>query len=390
MAYEFGTVKGTRPDGGIEIAGDNQTIYRISPTQLEQFGIAHLHEGSRVRLTIHAGQIEKVTILSAVAAGIASGQPDQPTDTDIPPARDSRDTKLPVNETASTVWRRGKVLGIGTYHGAVEDEQQRQYSYRTNRFASLSLRVGDVVLFRHDDAIGEIIEMQLIERAASGRGQSHPCDDNGLSTQIERPAIRQLITRLCEEQRLSWHWISPPKAEDAQDAAIYLEPDMIAIIRRKINGFHKLFAHQAIALDALRSGSHVMVLTPTASGKTLCYNPAVLAALQSDPAATALYVFPLNALMLDQKNTLDTLAEGLVAHGVDVRIGHLRGGMDKADRDEVIKRPPRVIVTNPEMLAWLLDQVDEGGLRQFIRNLRFIVLDEAHVYRGVPVNIGVD
>jgi DEAD/DEAH box helicase domain-containing protein len=141
-------------------------------------------------------------------------------------------------------------------------------------------------------------------------------------------------------------------------------------------GIDRLYTHQAEAIDQARMGHHLIVTTPTASGKSLCYNAPVLEALLLDPRARALYLFPTKALAQDQRGKL----EALRLHP-DVSTATYDGDTPKEERGWV-KRNARLVITNPDMLhVGILPY--HTGWGTFFRSLRYVVVDEAHVYRGV-------
>lgn len=143
-------------------------------------------------------------------------------------------------------------------------------------------------------------------------------------------------------------------------------------------GYEGLFSHQADALDAIHAGADVVVATPTASGKSLIYNLATLAACADAPDARALYLFPTKALAHDQVAALDALAD---ACGVDAR-PHAYDGDTPADARRAIRRAARVVVTNPDMLhAGILPH--HSRWQGLFNSLRYVVIDEAHAYRGI-------
>lgn len=143
-------------------------------------------------------------------------------------------------------------------------------------------------------------------------------------------------------------------------------------------GIKELYCHQAQALEHIRAGRDVVVATPTASGKSLVYHLAVLAACAQDAEARALYLFPTKALAHDQVVSLDALAD---ACGVDAR-PHAFDGDTPADARKVIRQAARVVVSNPDMLhRTLMPQHDRWAA--FFGGLRYVVLDEVHTYRGV-------
>lgn len=145
-------------------------------------------------------------------------------------------------------------------------------------------------------------------------------------------------------------------------------------------GIHKLFSHQAKAVDLLRQGRHTGVITPTASGKTLIYNLAVTDALLRDGQSHALYLFPLKALAQDQFNNLKLFFEKTGESNLTAAI--YDGDTPAGQRAKIKKIPPRVIFTNPDMLHYGLLAYPENW-RQFFKHLKFIIIDEAHTYRGV-------
>lgn len=143
-------------------------------------------------------------------------------------------------------------------------------------------------------------------------------------------------------------------------------------------GFEQLYTHQAEALAAIHAGEDVVVATPTASGKSLIYNGATLSACAEDPAARALYLFPTKALAHDQVTALDSLAD---ACGVDAT-PHAYDGDTPADARRAIRRAARVVVTNPDMLhAGILPH--HSRWQGLFNCLRWVVIDEAHAYRGI-------
>ncbi|GAA5961287.1 hypothetical protein JCM21900_006508 [Sporobolomyces salmonicolor] len=141
-----------------------------------------------------------------------------------------------------------------------------------------------------------------------------------------------------------------------------------------------LYSHQARALNALSRGSNVIVSTSTSSGKSLIYQLPVVQALEEDPEVTALYVFPTKALAQDQMRALGELVAE-VAGLEGVRIATFDGDTAKEDRD-YIRENANVIFTNPDMLhVSILPQ--EERWRRFFRKLRFVVVDELHIYAGL-------
>ena len=142
-------------------------------------------------------------------------------------------------------------------------------------------------------------------------------------------------------------------------------------------GIESLYSHQAEAIRLLRRGANVIVSTSAASGKSLCYHLPVLEALLDDRSGRALYLFPAKALAQDQSRFLDRLAP----KGRRVRHGLFDGDTPTQDRAG-IRRTSQVLITNPDMLH-LGILPNHRSWYQLLRGLRYVVIDEAHVYRGV-------
>lgn len=146
-------------------------------------------------------------------------------------------------------------------------------------------------------------------------------------------------------------------------------------------GIQRLYAHQAEALDLAREGRNVLAVTPTASGKTLVFALPVLETLLAEPGSRALFLYPTKALAQDQVASLRRLAAatGLLR---PPRFEIYDGDTPDATRRRIRSDPPEVLVTNPDMLHHgILAHHDDW--RPLLERLRWVVLDELHVYRGV-------
>ena len=140
-------------------------------------------------------------------------------------------------------------------------------------------------------------------------------------------------------------------------------------------GLDSLYEHQALAWEAAARGEHVIVTTGTASGKTLAFNLPVLDALAREPKTRALYLYPTKALAQDQARSVTALR----VPGVRPAI---YDGDTETERRWQIRRSANLVLTNPDMLhVGVLPHHDRWG--DALANLRYVVVDEAHVYRGV-------
>lgn len=144
-------------------------------------------------------------------------------------------------------------------------------------------------------------------------------------------------------------------------------------------GLLPLYTHQAEAVSYARQGRNVMVSTSSASGKTLCYNIPVLEAILTEKGSRAFYLFPTKALAQDQLRNLRELFCPDLSHTDD--FATFDGDTPQAERAE-IRAGARVILTNPDMLHLGILPNHQSWSR-FLRRLRYVVVDEAHIYRGV-------
>ena len=144
-------------------------------------------------------------------------------------------------------------------------------------------------------------------------------------------------------------------------------------------GVSSLYSHQAEGIGKALDGENVVVATPTASGKTLVYNVPVIATLLANPAAHALYIFPLKALEQDQYNELRTL---LLSLGRGLSVDIYDGDTPAQRRRQIRAAPPNVLITTPDMLHAGLLAFHEAWAA-FLARLRYVVIDELHTYSGV-------
>lgn len=157
-----------------------------------------------------------------------------------------------------------------------------------------------------------------------------------------------------------------------------LHPQLAEALRHR--GIDQLYCHQAEAFDAARRGQHTVVTTGTASGKSLTYLLPVVQAVLEDPSARSILLFPTKALTQDQLRGVLGLTDGLT----DCRIeaGVYDGDTPPAERTRIRDRA-HLVLTNPDMLnAALLPSHGRQGFAHIFRNIKYIVIDELHSYRG--------
>ena len=139
----------------------------------------------------------------------------------------------------------------------------------------------------------------------------------------------------------------------------------------------KLYNHQADAYEAIKEGEHVIITTPTASGKTMAFNLPIMETMIEEKDATALYIYPAKALSNDQLHVLESLEEEL---GIKINPRTYDGDTPRGDK-KGIRENSRIVLTNPYQLHLILSWHHQWS--RFYRNLRYIVIDESHYYKGV-------
>lgn len=172
-----------------------------------------------------------------------------------------------------------------------------------------------------------------------------------------------------------WRTI-PAREADYADFPGALRPELRAALEEK--GIRRLYTHQASAFQLIASGRNVVTVTPTASGKTMTYNLPVMQKLLEDDSARALYLFPTKALAQDQ---VAELQETVQTMGVDIKT-HTYDGDTPPTVRTAIRNSGHIVVTNPDMLHSAILPHHTKWVKLF-ENLKFIVIDEIHTYRGV-------
>src|SRR5579863_3899585 len=169
---------------------------------------------------------------------------------------------------------------------------------------------------------------------------------------------------------------TPARPAEYADFREDLNPKLREVLVHR--GIERLYTHQAEACERIRSGFNAVIVTPTASGKTLCYNLPVLNRLIAEPGARAMYLFPTKALAEDQLDELYGLIEALDSN----LCAFTYDGDTPQDARRAIRQRANIVLTNPDMLHTGILPHHTKWARLF-ENLRYIVVDELHYYRGV-------
>ena len=180
-------------------------------------------------------------------------------------------------------------------------------------------------------------------------------------------------------------WITAVRTVPARDAAYAAWPEALDVRLKaalEARGVTRLYSHQARAIEHAVAGRHVVITTPTASGKTLCYNAPTLHAILQNPASRALYLFPTKALAQDQLAELHEVC-GRVHESADAEIAVFTyDGDTPQDARRAIRTRAQIVLSNPDMLhSGILPHHPRWA--KLFENLRFVVIDELHAYRGV-------
>ncbi len=189
------------------------------------------------------------------------------------------------------------------------------------------------------------------------------------------PEALQELRDTLGDRITAWQMI-PPRPARYLDYPGWVPARLRAALEQR--GISRLYTHQRAAADLVRTGRNVAVVTPTASGKTVCYNLPVLTAVLERPETRALYLFPTKALSQDQLAEL----HGLVSvAGGDIKT-YTYDGDTPATARRAIRNAGHIVLTNPDMLHTGILPHHTKWVRLF-ENLRFVVIDELHQYRGV-------
>lgn len=199
---------------------------------------------------------------------------------------------------------------------------------------------------------------------------------------LQNGNIKEYISSLLASRQMApqvvFHKLLPPQPLKTAPTLKSLPAELIRMV--KYFGITDFYSHQARAIDLVRAGNHVVVATPTASGKTLIYNVPVLERILRNPEARALYLFPLKALAQDQMKGFLKMTEGLQGDKPSAAI--YDGDTTAWHRKKIRLDPPNVVLTNPEMLHLAILPHHEKWV-ELLSGLQVVVIDEVHTYRGV-------
>lgn len=192
--------------------------------------------------------------------------------------------------------------------------------------------------------------------------------------------MQELLTMFREDdmyqQNIAYWKTIPPKDAISDPFPLELNDSIQKALLSR--GIPSLYSHQKSAFDAAIRGENVVAVTPTASGKTLCYNLPVLQSIATNPNNRALYIFPTKALAQDQKSELNEFIDEME---LDIK-SYTYDGDTPANVRQVVRQAGHVVITNPDMLHSAILPHHTKWVSLF-ENLSYVVIDELHIYRGV-------
>lgn len=178
-------------------------------------------------------------------------------------------------------------------------------------------------------------------------------------------------------KNIAFRQVSPSRGAIQRPFPDQIPSQICDLLRKK--GITSLYLHQAEALEAISMGENVVLSTGTSSGKSLCYTIPILSRQMSDPGSTALLLFPTKALANDQYNTFSEFAQALYGKAANPAI---YDGDTPASQRSAIRKSANILMSNPDMLhQGILPH--HTNWAKFFSRLRYVVIDEMHIYRGV-------
>src|SRR5947207_13069566 len=199
---------------------------------------------------------------------------------------------------------------------------------------------------------------------------------------LSKPSgVREFLGELKKSDSVSGYHHIPSREPVLVDFPADLHPAIRTVLETR--GITKLYSHQRESFELARAGNNVVIVTPTASGKTLCYNLPVIQRIVENPDARALYLYPTKALTYDQLDDLMQWANVLGPAAGSAEIGvYSYDGDTPQDARAAVRSRGHIVLSNPDMLhKGILPHHTKWA--KLFENVRFIVIDELHTYRGI-------
>ena len=195
-----------------------------------------------------------------------------------------------------------------------------------------------------------------------------------------RKSLQEILKELKINDEFKENIVTWQTIEEKPAQTVPFPENLHPFLRKALQskGIEQLYTHQKLAYEKITEGISIVAVTPTASGKTLCYNLPVLQAILKNPDSRALYMFPTKALAQDQKSEINEIIQ---AAGVDIN-SYTYDGDTPANIRQRVRKAGHVVITNPDMLHSAILPHHTKWVSLF-ENLKFVVIDELHTYRGV-------
>ena len=195
-----------------------------------------------------------------------------------------------------------------------------------------------------------------------------------------RKSLQEILKDLRMNDEFKENIVTWQTIEEKPAQTVPFPENLHPVLRKSLQskGIEQLYTHQKSAYEKITDGKSIVTVTPTASGKTICYNLPVLQAILTNPDSRALYIFPTKALAQDQKSEINEIIQ---AAGVDIN-SYTYDGDTPANIRQKVRKAGHVVITNPDMLHSAILPHHTKWVSLF-ENLKFVVIDELHSYRGV-------
>jgi DEAD/DEAH box helicase domain-containing protein len=205
-------------------------------------------------------------------------------------------------------------------------------------------------------------------------------EEEGDQTMNVKRDLTQLLEQFRQDERFRKHVVHWETIPPREARTVPFPSGMDERIRQTLSkrGIASLYTHQETSFRLVQEGKHIVAVTPTASGKSMCYHLPVLQTLTEEPQARALYLFPTKALAQDQKSELHELINEM---GLSIK-SETYDGDTPAQIRQTIRKAGNIVITNPDMLHSAILPHHTKWV-SFFEHLRYVVIDELHTYRGV-------
>lgn len=281
---------------------------------------------------------------------------------------------VPTSATMDVITRRNDTFrrAVDTLLAACTEAVRRPLTQHTDPYVLVVEASHKYVPVRPGEAPLDLERRTQRERLAAWKADPHA-----------KPSVQRILRELPEQTWWREQIVPGGRRTFPARPATYAEaePPLDEEVRDAVHHAHgitQLYLHQAMAVNAVRRGQHVVVSTGTSSGKSLVYQIPIATALTHDAEATAMCIFPTKALLQDQLQSLMRLFHACSLH--DALVATYDGDTPREER-RGIRESVRVLFTNPDMLHQSI-LPNEEAWRRFFRGLRIVVLDELHIYTG--------